>query len=1093
MADLSLYQNVIPREDVFNPKFDDEVAPELSDVHKGTAPSIYTNPEEFFAITYFTDSMRNLVRDISESFRVGKGMTIPLYSFFGGGKTHSLIMLYHAFKNPDIAKKYNLDVESGVKVIVVGGKDSATAPSPDTPSDVKTLWGYIAKQLGKYDIIAKADNDLMAPQKDVLEKVFEGEKVLILFDEIVWYLSRVKDTIYNRYYTQCLLFFENLASVTANLPVVIVVTIPGKYYEKTGVVQAEKSYENVVEELSRKIERIGRVYRAPIETPVDLGKVLKKRLFKSINEEIIPLVKSKYSKYLEDFKDYVDQESIENFDDAYPFHPYYLELLKLLLEETGLQGTRDGIRLSRMVVRLLWNDKPKRSLILPSDIDIRNEQFKVLLLKNYTDFDKVVDSIKNVTKGLSIYFSMANYIFLSTYMFKLGLDPGQLRNALPDSKKVVTSVLDPLYLEDISLTPAEVKTKLADMTSGGKNVDKIVPYLIYSEDKYWFTSFLDPITICKRGKSKVLDADAVTVIKDMIGNLAETPIDAIEKRSKKEVYKGIIKKFHIVDSIEHLVDVDEETYNLVILWKPLCDGCSSQDVKESDYYDEIKRFIYNVPSGKSSISPRKNANSLALMFSLTGNGKEKLIEQTKEYISCRDTDVSKYYSDEVSKNIAKKMLTDFLSRVQNSIYNQIFNYYDRVAYPDKMNDVQIVTLSTTGKTLLENAEETMRNENKIIRENDMDFDTLAYYLEQTNINIRDTTISYPQLRQMFYTNPMLPWASDEALKSAIVSGLKSYSIGVLSGSKIYFKAEEGSTVEYSNSLIDNSTTVLPARVAADKQIDSLLEQEKEFEEDGKIHKTYYVVATDEEEIPLKELRDRENWFDIFINGKLRKKEEVIESGVDIELEPRVIKAKAGDTVSVKIRVSKVGKFDKEVYLEASKGSLSQTSGAPPFDAILTASVEDGQPIVVTAKYDNKTVKAQIPVELVQVVEQCEKVLDPRDSTSPVIFKVDITDMKNILSILDQLRVVPGVKFVEGEVTVEDPSRVSVLIRPKDMKLNEFIEFLNRQTVLIGLTKYTISGKVTVKVNDPKPLDEKDKKKIIDLISKNAIIAWTKVC
>ncbi|QIW23757.1 DUF499 domain-containing protein [Sulfolobus sp. S-194] len=1091
MADFSLYNNVIPREDVFNPKFDDEVAPELSDVYKGTAPSIYTNPEEFFTITYFTDSMKSLVKDVSESFRVGKGMTIPLYSFFGGGKTHSLIMLYHAFKNPDIAKKYNLDVESGVKVIVVGGKDSTTAPSPDTPSDVKTLWGYIAKQLGKYDVVARADNDFMAPHKDVLEKLFEGEKVLILFDEIVWYLSRLKHSLYGNYYNQCLLFFENLASVTTNLPVVIVVTIPGKYYEKTGVVQAERGYEDVVEELSKRIERVGKIYRAPIETPIDLGNVLKRRLFKSINEEIIPLIKSKYSKYLEDFKDYVDQKSIENFDNAYPFHPYYLELLKLLLEETGLQSTRDGIRLSRMVIRSLWSNKPKRSLILPSDIDIRNEQFKVLLLKNYTDFDKVVDSIKDITKGLSIYFNLANYIFLSTYMFKLGLDPGQLRNALPDSRKVITSVLDPLYLEDISLTPAEAKIKLKDMTTESQNIDKIVPYLISSEDKYWFTSFLDPITICKRGKSKVLDSEAVDFLRDKIEDLAETPQDIKEKRAKKEAYRGIIKEFHFVVDIDHLIDVDEEKYILAILWKPICEGCNPQNVNESQYYDLIRNFIYNVPSGKS-VSPRKNANSIAIMYSLLGNNKDKLVEYAKEYISCNNMDVSKYYSDDVSKNVAKKMLNDFLSSLQNTIYTLIFNYYDRIAYPYGSNDIQVASLSTTEKTLLGNAEQTLRNENKIISENNFDFETLAYYLEQININIKEKQISYPQLRSMFYTNPMLPWVSEEALKYALISGLKSYSVGILSGSKIYFKILEGSTVEYGTSLIDNSTTILPSNIAAEKQIESLLEEEKEIDEGDRIHKIYYVIATDEEEIPLRDLRNRENWLDIFINGKLRRKEEVIESGVRVETEPRSITAKQGDIVSVKIKVNKLGKFDKEVYIETNKGSLSKNSGVPPFETELTLTVEDDIPIRIVVKYDNRTAELEIPIELRKEIEQCEKILDINDAINPVISRVNIIDVKNALNILDRLRIVPGVKTVEGEVTIEDPSKISVLLKPRDMKLDEFIQFLNRQIILVGL-KASVTGKITVKVNDPKPLDEKDKKKLIDLISKNAISVWTKVC
>ena len=227
--DISLYSNVVPREDVFDPKFDDLVAPELSDVYRGNAPKIYTDPEEFFAITYFTDSMRKLVEDVSTSFRQGKGMTIPLFSFFGGGKTHSLIMLYHAFRNPEKAKKYGLDAEGGVKVIVVGGKDSTTAPSPAAPlkkgnDEIKTIWGYIADQLGKYNVVEKFDRDMLAPPKDRLEEVFEGEKVLILVDEMAWQLLQLKHSVlgkYRNYGNEVLLLFERLRSIFLGYPVVL--------------------------------------------------------------------------------------------------------------------------------------------------------------------------------------------------------------------------------------------------------------------------------------------------------------------------------------------------------------------------------------------------------------------------------------------------------------------------------------------------------------------------------------------------------------------------------------------------------------------------------------------------------------------------------------------------------------------------------------------------------------------------------------------------------------------------------------------------------------------------------------------------------
>ena len=1103
--EISLYSNVVPREDVFNPKFDDLVAPELSDVYKGTAPKIYTDPEEFFAITYFTDSMKSLVKDVSESFRLEKGMTIPLFSFFGGGKTHSLIMLYHAFRNPEKAKKYGLDVEEGVKVIVIGGKDSTTAPSPAAVlkrdgKDIRTLWGYIADQLGKYDLLETFDHDLMAPPKDKLEEVFKGEKVLILVDEIAWYLAQLKYSLYDRYYRQALLFFENLASITVSFPVVLVVTIPAVYEEgdeKGGekeVIVAEKGYEGVVEELAKRILRAGKVYRAPIESPTDLGNVLKKRLFKSINPEAMLEVKRRYSKYVEDFKDYVDKESEKNLDSSYPFHPYYLELLKFLLENAGLQSTRDGIRLSRMIVRNLWNAKPKRSLILPSDIDLRNEELKTVFLRNFTEYDKVIDAMKNATKGVSVYFHLANYVFLSTYVYRLGLDPGQLKAGLPDGRKVVTSVLDPLYLEDLGLTPADLRVKLADLTDSGQNVEYLVPFLMSSDDRYWFTAFVDPVIICRREKTNVLDFDAQTLLKETVELLAVTPPEAADKRSKKGEYSGIIKRPYVIEDLARLIEVDEEAYNVAIALKPLCEGCDPQKVNESPYIDQLKRFIYNVPSGKASVSPRKNANAIAVMFSSIGSNRDRIMDYAKEYLSCSQLDPSQYYNDEVNRKVARERLTSHVNKLKNTIYNLVFQYFDKLAYPDGQNDVRIVNLSSTEKTLLGNAEVTLKNENKLIEESSLDFDSLNYYLSRTNVDLenRETPISFQQVRQMFYTNPMLPWVSEAALKSAILMGLQSHRIGVQTGSRIYFKQVENAPEEFSISIIRDDSLILPAQMAAKYQVEALLSEEKEFEDGDKVRRIYYVVATEDGEVPLRELVKREDWFFTFANGTLRRKDETIESGVNLLAEPRAVRARQGERVTVKVRVERLGSFDKEVRLEASRGSLSQSSGVPPFETTLTVDVTDEQPIRVRAVFDGKERYLDVPVELVREEVQCEKPLSP-DEASPQVSRVEVLDMKNVISILDQLKAVPGVKTVEGEVTVEDPSRLAVTIRPRGMKLLEFVEVLNREMTIVGLMKSSVYGRVIVRFSEAKPLEDKDRKKLLDLISKNAIAAWVRVC
>ena len=670
MADLSLYNNKV-RKDVFDTKLDDELAPELSDVYLKKARSLYTNPEEFFSATYFTDSMVQLINDISTAFKEGKGMTIFLYSFFGGGKTHSLIMLYHAFSNPAVFKSflsknpelrgYRAEVEEGVKVIVIGGKDSNTAPSPDTQGDVKTLWGYIGKMLGKYDIVRKHDEDQMTPDTTVLEKLFQGEKVLILVDEIAWYLQRLRHSVFSSYYYQCLGFFEVLASVTNKLPVVLVVTIPAEISE-TGSVQAEAGYRDEVTELSRRILRVGKVYRAPIETPVDLGKVLQRRIFEQIDEKVKLEVLAKFKELTDNFSEYVDSEAVKELNETYPFHPYYVNTLRKLLEEARLQKTRDGIRLTRIVVRKLWNEKPVRSLILPSDIDVSDPNIKTLLLKDYPRFNPVVDVMKNETRGLYVYFALSDYVFLSTYMYELGLNPTQFKDVLPDSKRVVTSVLDPLLLETSKLTPSDVRGMLDDI-SGISDPEKKVTYLITSDGRYWFTSILDPIAICRKGRDKVTDAEAEERLKYLTSQLADTPIDKVEKRGagKEKFRSQVFKPYErVVDSLDDLIDVDDEVYRTVIIWEPACRDCNDDETALRKAEEKARHFIYNRMAGKNSYTPRRNANSIAVVFSLRGVHRNELLNQTKELISCEKVDPRDYTTDDVSLKVAEVLLNSHL-------------------------------------------------------------------------------------------------------------------------------------------------------------------------------------------------------------------------------------------------------------------------------------------------------------------------------------------------------------------------------------------------------------------------------------------------
>ena len=76
-----------------------EFAADLSQVARGRAEAEYQDPIEFFARTYLTVGMRGLmVQALRRISGQGGEPVIQLKTAFGGGKTHSLLALYHLLR-----------------------------------------------------------------------------------------------------------------------------------------------------------------------------------------------------------------------------------------------------------------------------------------------------------------------------------------------------------------------------------------------------------------------------------------------------------------------------------------------------------------------------------------------------------------------------------------------------------------------------------------------------------------------------------------------------------------------------------------------------------------------------------------------------------------------------------------------------------------------------------------------------------------------------------------------------------------------------------------------------------------------------------
>ena len=88
---------VEPHQDVATGEFQQaEFAADLAKVHNGSAPYEYSDPREFFSRTYLTDGLSNLLVSAAKRLSGKSGdPVVELQTNFGGGKTHSMLALYH--------------------------------------------------------------------------------------------------------------------------------------------------------------------------------------------------------------------------------------------------------------------------------------------------------------------------------------------------------------------------------------------------------------------------------------------------------------------------------------------------------------------------------------------------------------------------------------------------------------------------------------------------------------------------------------------------------------------------------------------------------------------------------------------------------------------------------------------------------------------------------------------------------------------------------------------------------------------------------------------------------------------------------------
>ncbi len=350
----------VPHTDIYEGKLTLETyAANLWDVFNDEGPSEYRDPKTFFQRTYPTKNLTKILDSVKSRLDGGPVDHFrPITTPFGGGKTHTMIYLYHEFQE-----------WHGKKPVVLVG----TAMDPET----QTIWGEIENQLtGKVD---KLSGNVSRGATAIKEILKDHQPILILIDELLHYVNRaagikVEQTNLGE---QTIAFVQELGEAIMNLEnVCVVVTLPSSANEHLNDQMTAALFEKL-KKFSGRIEDSV----SPVDDH-DIPNIIRARLFQSTSAQI----QDRAEPIISDFADYCEEEGIfpegmekpeyrKQFEQSYPFLPQVIDVLyKRWGTLQRFQRTRGVLRLLSIVVNDLL--KANRPFISLGDFDLSNERLK---------------------------------------------------------------------------------------------------------------------------------------------------------------------------------------------------------------------------------------------------------------------------------------------------------------------------------------------------------------------------------------------------------------------------------------------------------------------------------------------------------------------------------------------------------------------------------------------------------------------------------------------------------------------------------------------------------------------------------------------
>ncbi len=511
---------IVPHDDVTEGRYGlAEFAADLHQVAAGAGKPEYADPVEFFRRTYLTEGLRQLLSEATRRLTGSGGVpVVDLQTTFGGGKTHTLIALWHLCSGVPLAELpdevqelvraagVNAFPEVARAAIVGGWIPPGQVSRKADGTEVATMWGELAWQLaGKdgYELVAEADRTGTSPGGVLAELFGACAPCLVLIDEWVAYVRQLYATdhpLAGGSFEAHISFAQALTEAARSTDqVLLVVSLPASVSTEPSLAAPGSGGSSVelggpggAEALRRLRSVIGRVESSWRPASAEEGfEIVRRRLFRPIDAAALVHRDATARAFAESYRAQAAEFPTEcreaayerRLRAAYPIHP---ELFDRLYEDWStlerFQRTRGVLRLMAQVVGALWRGVDQSPLILPGTIPLDDAPVASELAQNLEDAWKpVMDADVDGAASLPVQLD-ARYQNLGRY----GATRKVARAVFLGSAPTVHSPNRGIEAARVRLgcaAPGEAVATYADALA--RLSDRAI-YLYVDRDRYWY-------------------------------------------------------------------------------------------------------------------------------------------------------------------------------------------------------------------------------------------------------------------------------------------------------------------------------------------------------------------------------------------------------------------------------------------------------------------------------------------------------------------------------------------------------------------------------------------------------------------------------